>query len=488
MAVWGAVKYMPLPLFAIALLQLKVDERKILVYDLPIFGAGMTLATFALQFIPALNSSLMIQGRLSGLFQYPNTFAVFLLAGLVVLLLDKREKKNLVMDFLCGLVLLFGLIQSGSRATFLLAIPVLLITLIISKNKKLIIGAGAAVVAAVAISFFVLGIDGIVGATHILDISLSSSSMLGRVLYLKDAMREIITHPFGKGYMGYYFTQGAFQTGVYSTRWVHNGIVQVMLDAGIIPGLALIVLFVKTLLSKRVEILNKVILCTLAAHAMIDFDMQFVSIFFVMMLCLDWEDGKVKSYKLNMIPAITASVLISLFSCYIGVVSWLTYEYYHPLAMKLYPANTMAKIELLKYTDDAQVLESLADSILAQNDDVSLAWSAKALTAYSRGDFGTYISCKRNAIALSKYSLEEYTDYFEKLKVGVDLYLQAGDTASAKVCYEEIKNIEAMIDEVLAKTDDIGWKISDKPELELPKKYHNYLKKAVKDIEPAIYG
>lgn len=130
---------------------------------------------------------------------------------------------------------------------------------------------------------------------------------------------------------------------------------------------------------------------------------------------------------------------------------------------------------MLANLEDAGKMEEIADEILSRNSSISLAYSAKARSAYGKGNFEDMIFFKRKAIALSRYEKNEYLDYFNMLYVGVQLYSSMGDTASAAVCIEELKEIPKMMEEVLEGTDAYAWRIKDKPELTFPEEYQDIL-------------
>lgn len=471
LSVWGVAKYLPVPLMALCLLQTDSDERSTVLNDLPWIGAVTVLVSFALQFIPSLHGLFTSSDRLAGFFQYPNTFACFMLLGLEILILN--EEKINVWRVLCAIVLVFGLIQSGSRTVFVLAIPVLLVSLFIRLRKKpKVLVIGAVSVAAVFI-VMILALGGSYSVSHLLALSTSESTLLGRLLYWKDALPVIGSHPFGLGYLGYYMSHGSFQTGLYSVRWVHNELLQMLLDIGWIPAVIAIVAVVKAVLAKQPTV-RKVVLLTLLAHCMMDFDLEYIAMYFIVLLCLDWDTGKTKTLKLT-VPAKAVSAVLILGSLYIGVGSTLYYSGKTEASVKVYPWNTQARMELLTEAETAEEMDEQADAILALNDTIALAWDAKAEAAYSRGDFGAVIDAKNNALANTKYIRNEYVDYFNKLAVGYQLYLQAGDTKSAQICLDEIIGIQSRIDRVLAATDELAWKITDKPYLVMPDEYTQFV-------------
>ena len=121
LAVWGIAKILPLPLLAVCLMQLDGVQRRALLDDLPLTGCAMTVLSCVMQLVPPLALYVTVNGRLAGLFQYPNTFACFLLLGLEVLIFreDTPAWKRIVQTALLTL----GILLAGSRAVFLLAVP-----------------------------------------------------------------------------------------------------------------------------------------------------------------------------------------------------------------------------------------------------------------------------------------------------------------------------------------------------------------------------
>lgn len=476
LAVWGIVKYLPVPLFGVCMMQAGFRERIALLQTIPWIGGAMTAISYILQFVPRLKNIFSVNGRLAGFFQYPNTFACFLLIGLVVLFLSQKSRKMGLQDMLCGGLLFFGLLEAGSRTVYIMTVPVLIAVAVLCRSKRHMLFMVVAVICGMAVAgilVIVLGSSG--GIDRLASVSVNASTLLGRLLYWKDAVPVILRHPFGLGYLGYYVSQGSFQTGIYSVRWVHNDVLQLLLDVGWIPVVLAAVAVVKALLSKHSNVMQRVVILILVVHCMADFDLEFVFMYFVFLLCLDWEDKKSHELKLFSVCGCVASGGLMLFSLYIGVVSTLTYCGKNDMASAVYPWNTLSNIKLLAQAADKEEMEELADRILAQNDHIALAWDAKARVAYTNGDFGSVITYKRQAISQARYSLEEYTDYFELLKIGVELYQKAGDNDSAETCLREIFSIQAMLEELTDNTDPLAYRIKDKPELTMPEEYGRFL-------------
>ncbi|MBR6483782.1 MAG: O-antigen ligase family protein, partial [Clostridiales bacterium] len=233
MAVFGFVKFLPLPLFCILLMQCKSEDPISYLTYIPYSGAVMVVVSFVLSRIPALTSFFTVYKRQAGFFQYSNTYALFLLMG-VCILLFKREKS--ILELVLSVLLMVGVLLSGSRTVFILMGALMLVYIIWEKNRKIKISLASALVllvlAAGGYAFFTKNYDTV---GRYLTSSLSSSTFIGRFLYYRDALPVIFSHPFGLGYGGYKSLQGSFQTGVYSVVHIHNDYLQMLLDAGWVP-------------------------------------------------------------------------------------------------------------------------------------------------------------------------------------------------------------------------------------------------------------
>ena len=86
MAVAGFFKMLPVPLFLLLLMQYSGKERTKLLEIIPYSALGMAVLSAVLGLSEAFNPIFYSAGRLGGFFQYSNTFALYLLLGVVVLL------------------------------------------------------------------------------------------------------------------------------------------------------------------------------------------------------------------------------------------------------------------------------------------------------------------------------------------------------------------------------------------------------------------
>ena len=472
LSVWGVAKALPVLLFSVCLMQLERTERQVILCDLPLMGCIMTAASCVLQLVPSLSDYLMINGRLSGFFQYPNTFACFLLLGLEVLVFDERHNKKIKIAE--AMLLAFGFFQAGSRTALIIAIAALATCLILRTNKGSALLLVSGILAGFLANICVASIATHSSLEHMLNISTDASTFLGRLLYWKDALPVIIKHPFGLGYLGYYFAQGTFQTGVYSVRWIHNDLLQFLLDIGWIPAVICLLAIWRTFRSRNIPPWQKIVMLTLLAHAFCDFDLQYVSMFLILLLTLDWESGKRTILKCNRFFA-GASAVAVIASLWVGSSSLMTTVGRDAAAVRIYPWNTFSQLQLLTEDTDIIAFAERSAQIIRHNSYSAVAWDAQAIVAQQQGDYSAVVYAKRKAISCNKYDLAEYTDYLDKLLAGAEQYNQAGQMENAQLCLQEAQQIPLYLADVQAKTSALAWKITDKPQLELPQEYMNKL-------------
>lgn len=467
MALFGLVKFLPLPVFVLALDQLESEQKENILDYVPVSGALMTVLSGMLSFVPVLEQYFSVNQRLAGFFQYPNTFALYLLIGIVILISGESLGKLKIVNLF---VLLVGIILTGSRTGFLLLFLTVLTSFFLLRDKQVKKLLGIVFLGGILISgIYVLCTGNTSSVGRFLTVSFSSSTFLGRILYFKDAFPVILQHPFGLGYLGYYFTQGAFQTGVYSVMNVHNELLQVLLDIGWIPMILFSWAVVKGFVNGNTK--NRMVIVLIVLHSMMDFNLQFIVMFLILLAALDARQEKDSFVLARKSILVLGAVLVGGISIYLGTDSALYYLKMYQQSAVLYPGNTNAWMEMLTEAEDVDEMDSIADKILERNPDNPLANNAKSRAAYAEGDFGEMMECKEKALLYYRYNLSEYLDYFNMLYVGYQLYMQNGDPASAEICLGKMKGIPDMLEAVADGTDPLAYEINDKPELELPEEY-----------------
>lgn len=468
-AVLGFIKYLPLLLFLFCISQKKETKENILEI-LPFVALVLTFVTAVLMQIPLFKPYFSVADRFAGCFQYPNTFALFLLVSeLLIISKEKIKPTELITAFL----LFCGILYTGSRTVFVLAVLSNFVFLIFGNNKKIkLIFLFSCALCVVAVVIFTL-ISGENVFGRFLSISLNESTFVGRLLYFKDALPVILKHPFGLGYGGYYYIQQTIQTGVYSVRHIHNDFLQLALDIGWLPLILALALIISALFSKKMKWQRKVILITFVLHSCFDFNLQYLAMCFLLTLLID-IDGKKAEIKSVTLTAVVLGIFAVL-NIYFGTVITAYRFSANGFAKKLYPFYTDNNIEILKQCDTAESMEKTADEILKQNKYIAVCYSAKAKTAYSKGKFNDVIKYKHLCFDYAPFSYDDYEEYCYMLINGISLYTNSSDTQSADFCKKELLSTYTRLQNTEKRLSKLGSIIKDKPKTELPEDIMNYI-------------
>lgn len=468
MAFVGLLEFLPVGFFLLLLMQQPQIREKCIAL-LPWTMAVMTVVSAAASLIPGIGEAFLVADRLAGFLQYPNTFALLLLVS-QLLLLGKAEKRWY--DWLLMAILLGGILYSGSRTVFVLTV-VANLAMGITAKKKL-----ARVVTLATVAVGILGIAALAILSdsdvlgRFLRLSLTESTFAGRFLYFWDAIPVILKHPFGLGHMGYYYMQQSVQTGVYATTFVHNEILQLMLDLGWLPCILLLVAYFKAV--KKADLPGKILLLTILAHFCFDFDLQFGAVFMLLILLLDPCQGKSVTWKKPNLAAAGAGVL-AVVSLYMAVALFLPRVDLLEASAAMYPWHTQTNTLLLTQYADTEKGDALAEDILQQNEYVNLAYSIKARSAYHSGDFVSMMQYKKEIFERFPFQYPEYEEYCRMLMIGIQLYTQAGDTASADICRQELLAVKATVESLGDRLSPLGKIIADQPTTTLPFDIQEYI-------------
>lgn len=129
---------------------------------------------------------------------------------------------------------------------------------------------------------------------RIKDISLTSGTLQERLIYFEDAIAAIKSNPFGYGINMFKYKSYDTASAFYDVKYIHNSILQVTYDNGIIVGVLFIVLivysFVNILKNKHKNtLLFTSLYISIIAHSLMDFDFSFstFSILFLFIIVLN---------------------------------------------------------------------------------------------------------------------------------------------------------------------------------------------------------
>ncbi len=457
----GILRFLPVVVWGFLCMQYTKEEREEALDAVVHLGCLMVLVCLAAYVVPGVRDWLWAADRMGGFFQYSNTCALFFLLGMM--LLGRKSGRNVYVQWS---ILFWGLLLTGSRTVMLLLLPVLAWQFWKVEQERrswrLLLGGNllAAVLAAAAL---VLLTGSYQNLARLATIFTSNSTLYGRLLYWQDALSLILKHPLGLGWKGYYYIQPAIQTGVYTTFYVHNDLMQSFLDGGWISGLALGALMLYQLKKSR----YRELLAVLFVHCLVDIDLQYSAIWFVAILLFDFgeETASAKKSKRTEYQVYLASA--AAVCLYFMLPFGAEYLGRPDVAAYLYPGYTMAKEEVLAGTGDATAAAVLADEILKQNPYVSLAYDAKALSAYAAGDLDTFVEQKEQVLQIERYDITQYEDYDYLLEQYMLYAAEHGDTAQMHLCLERKAVLREMLKQTEEETSPLAWKLRDQPRFTL---------------------
>jgi tetratricopeptide (TPR) repeat protein len=471
-ALFGFFKFLPLLLYCLVLMQ-QPDSREKVLSGFPYVATVMTVLSTGLMYIPALSSYFAVSGRLSGFVQYPNTFALILLVAELLFIIRDRLR---VLDYVCMVVLLFGIVYTGSRMVLVLAGVANVVVLLLNKNKKVRWITLGSILAGVLLVFIVcLATDNLAVLTRYLKISLDQSTFIGRLLYAQDVIPVILRNPFGLGYKGYYYIQQSIQTGVYAVQYIHNDFLQMLIDVGWIPTATFIVAVMMMFFNRQAPKEYKIILAVMLIHACFDFDLQYIAVFMLLLLFMTPKELKVVVLSKYRGIISTAFGLLIGICLYTGVVQGLIrFEQYNAARM-LYSQSTQCDMHSLEESTNPIEMDQVADRILERNPYVSVAYSAKARSAYAVGDFAQVIKYKNQVFSVSPFAYAEYVEYAYMLITGIQLYKDIGDTQSATICKQELLALSEALSALENRLSKLGKLIKTQPTLSFPDDLETYI-------------
>ena len=468
MAFIGFLKFFPLILFLLSLYQEKEFNFETV---MPIFVSLLSVVTIICMQIDVLHKYFSVADRFSGIFQYPNTFALLLL--ICELLVLKQEKLTLI-NYATITVLVFSLFYTGSRIVFVLFVISNLLVFIIRFYKRIkffiLIALGFLIVGALLL--FILRDNPVI--SRYLRISVFESTFIGRLLYYYDAIPLTIKNPFGLGYLGYSYVQYGIQTGMYNVRYVHNDFLQIALDIGIIPALIFVFAVIKSFFSKSINIYYKIIIAVIALHSCLDFDLQFLFVFMFFIMIMNDNSGNEYVIKCKAVLSVSF-VAIIIANLYMSLALTLSHFGAHDISEKLYKFNTDNKTAIIEKEKDLDVLLDLADEISAQNSAIYIPYSVKSKYYYSIGDYKSLIENKRMLFERNRFRYKEYEEYCQMLIYGAAMYMESGDNESAKICRDELLYTKERLSRNADFLSNLGKRIPVQPKTELPDDILNYI-------------
>ena len=482
-ALYGFFHVITAVLFLVMLSTFTSNEKKEVLRIIPYVAAAMVVITAIAYIIPGLKELMYANVRMGGPFGYPNTFALYILIGLYIFLdsfFDSELKKHKITDYAIIIILLAGILFTGSRSIFIMTVFLLVYLLIVKKNSRIILIPIIGILA-VAVGVYVFITNDVNSVGRFLTTSLESSTFLGRLLYDADALKMIVDRPYGYGYLGYYFLQHYYQTGVYSVRFVHNDWLQIALDFGVIAFLAFAWLY--GLAIKRTNNTGRVILVLIGLHMLIDFDIQFFSVLMIMILCynLDNKDYGKRGIKVDtnkpLFKGISMTLIAStaLICLWMGVADFAQNHSSKDASLKIYPWAEDVKLHAMADTDDLSLQQQYANELVRAVPLLGQPYDVLSAQAMIDNDVEKAMDLKHSSVIYQKYNIKKYEEYAELLCDIIDKYKNV-DSDIYNKAKMRLDEIPVMLDELEKNTNPIALKIRDVPEFSMSETVENRMK------------
>ena len=474
MSIHGFVKFFTAFLFTLAIIQISREERQQLLYSVPITAVIMTVFTELMGFTEfGRNRFYDNIGDLHGAFEYANAFAIYLLIAFIIALCSNiKIPFKLVTIVVCA----YGIYKSNSRAVWMISAVMLVLIVLcyvfknVSKStRKLIV---ILIFLFGVLSFIILYRFGIV--EKVFNYINTDGSFNERYLYYTDTLRYILKHPFGKGAYAFYFAQSKFQSAYYYAIDVHCDLLQYAIEIGVIPALLFAVVVLKQLFSKQTSLLQKLVMTAIMLHSLFDYDLQFISILFVLLLCFDYPNIQEKEVDSKLIPTVIVSVFAVLYVV-IGLSAFCNYIGDHQKSVYYYK-NTPSLIILMQSTNDKQSAYVIAQEILKRNDSVYEPNNVMANIYSADNKYGKAIKQMELVIEKDPRTTQHYRDYIDLLVKANKYYEERGETEKSQNCKNKIASVDDMIMELKENTAARGILYGRKQNFEIGKKYKKIIK------------
>lgn len=471
----GFLKFFTVPLFLITVMQYKYTaEQKSKWFDaVAKIGAVMVLVILIVslfeRIITGENNLFFYQNRLAGFFNYANSFALFLLIGVIIT--GFKKEINLI-DFIVINLLLVGILLANSRAIMIITSFSYLLVLIFNKEarKKNFINLGIMVVVAIV----VIAIMKNFGVSNRIS-SGNSSEWLLRVLYYKDALRMFVKNIFGHGYMAWWYMQEGLQTGAYDAQFVHNGLLQIVVDVGIIPAVFIVSTFIIGFFDKKVVVRDRVLMLIILGHSLIDFNMEFMAITLVLFMTLEFDKKQELTKTKNIKIAIYGCGLIYTFFAIITVLS--NFGQY-TLVNRIFPYSITLNKEL-EIANNTEKIE-IAEELYEKN---KYFLNASMILSQKQQHLGNYEKAHKYEVWIvnnKKYTMLNYIQYVQFLENAINYYYNNKDIKEMKRYMDRLCSVENIIENVKETSDSLAYKIAHKPRLDIPEEMKIYIEEMKK--------
>ncbi len=437
---------------------------------IPDMGSVMVILAVIALFFEKTKRLFWMAERLGGFFQYANTCALFLLLGIIIHSFEwerKKEKKNKKEKWLGigkTIVLIIGILLTGSRSILIIGILWGIMHSMCHRSFRKVFICMIAGLGILSGLYYEFTGEGTQNISRIFTVMNSNSTLYGRILYDIDGISILLRHPMGLGYLGYKYVQHTFQTGVYTVRFVHNDILQIGLDYGVIPMILSVIYMAWQIMRGNQTKDEKTVLTVVIAALLVDFHMQYMMIAFIIILCLDQGVQSKRQRRTERIENGIGFIVILLGFIYCFIPYYAIYKGMYRMALQFMPDYTEALSMAMEETDDKNTACSYADLILQQNLYITEAYNVKAYAAAMDGNVESLMENQDEILRLEKYDIERYRNYDLLLEQMELQCWNIGNEQMVEQIEEKKADIRELLKGVQEHTNPIAYKLRDVPE------------------------
>jgi hypothetical protein len=336
----GLTNYLNIPLYYLIMLSLKPQKEKIFV---SIYYSIISVASLSI-----LIQGILLHKRITGNFTYANSFALMLLTALFL----STFLPSKTMFKFGNILIIWGIFFTGSRTTIFLMVAflvvkyiihhkderffwdiydlagavilytcskyigifsvILLIIIVILRNaldrKKAHIKwlrlsqcwKAAISIVSICLCLVLLVLFNTIMGSRLVEVSYNSGVLQERFIIFTDAFKHILRNPFGTGINSFEYLQYGNQSAFYDVRFIHNSILQIIYDIGIIPAIMFITLMVygliKIIKSNTIgKGLSSFSIVIIIIHSLLDFDFSFSTVSIVLIMFYTFWGNKSNS-------------------------------------------------------------------------------------------------------------------------------------------------------------------------------------------------
>lgn len=427
-------------------------------------------------FVFIIFQALILNKRVDGNFSYANTYGLLLLIGLYINELKEKDKFYSIIQW----VLIFGILFTESRNTFIYLIIFVVICYIMElrakKEAKIIINFFTSILLYISIKYLGFGMIFVMPILYIIlyyiysklsfnikkymgilliislfsvffimlftksgsnvrinNIASNTGTFQERLIYYEDAAKYILKNPLGSGINSFVYEQYKNQSAFYDVKYIHNSLLQICYDLGILGLLPFLFIFAYSIFAilkfetGEAKILKLILIVTVYLHSLLDFDFSFPTIFITVMLIIN-SSCKVRDLKIKSplkFAVLGFTILIASYVCIINAFALLgdAYAkkdmnksiYLYGLNKDITFNNPDIYISIAQIYNENNMLEKCLDNLkLAQqiNADDPRIKTNIAFTYEKLGDTYNTIKYFDSVLECQKYYPEIYKKYY----------------------------------------------------------------------------